>query len=546
MPTDDGRRNNGDALSEYIRRAPSRRRIGVAGGLLVTAVLLVALMVIYVNCRIDVGTGEMAILIRKTGLDVTNGDEIAPSLNHKGVQAVVLKEGRYFQSPFPDGPRTFNPWDWDWDVIPQTDIPAGKLGVLISLTGDEPPYGEFLGAVDAQGKPVRKGIIPEVLNPGRHQINPYLFRVEQHEPVFVDAGFRGVVTNLAGPLPKKPNTLLVETGERGVQKETRSEGTHYVNPYVTRIRKVDCRSQRFNLAENKDMGFPSKDGFWVNLDGRIQFRIQPDKAAEVYVTYNEEANGDAIDEEIIRKIIMPNARSFCRLKGSNKLAREFIDGEQRLEFEQQFRAEMVKACEPLGIEIQEALITHISWPTEIAEPIQKRESARLEEETFQAQIAQQQTEITLAEKKALALQKAALVQIEQAIIRKVTEAKREQEVAVTKSNEKQAVALLRLAAAKDEAAAVVAKAKAKAEVIGYGNKAEAAGWKRAVEAFSGDGTEYARYVLLQKLAGAYQRLMINSADSPLMKVFDTLTEPSTAPVPAAPKLAGPAPAPESR
>ena len=150
--------------------------------------------------------------------------------------------------------------------------------------------------------------------------------MQVHEPVTIEAGFRGVVTNLSGPVPEDPNRLLAKEGQRGVQETLLSDGTHYVNPYVRRVSKVDCRSQRFNLAIKKDMGFPSKDGFWVSLDGRIQFRVNPEKAAEVYVIYNKSENGDAIDEEIIRKVIMPNARSFCRLEGSNKLDKEFIEG----------------------------------------------------------------------------------------------------------------------------------------------------------------------------------------------------------------------------
>lgn len=195
-------------------------------------------MTIYQNCRIDVGTGQMAILTVKTGQDITNADEVAPSFNHKGVQAKFLMEGRYFMNPFAEGPRFFNPYDWD--VIDQTIIPEGKLGILISLVGEDPGYGEFLGAIDSSnanagnqiGTPIRKGIIPEVLTPGRYAINPHLFRLEIGEPVIIEAGFRGVVTNLAGPLPKDPNQLLAQPGERGVQQKTMQEGTLLVNPYV--------------------------------------------------------------------------------------------------------------------------------------------------------------------------------------------------------------------------------------------------------------------------------------------------------------------------
>ena len=494
--------------------------------------LIVLGMVIYHNCRIDVGTGEMAILTAKTGLDITNGDEVAPSLNHKGAQASFLMEGRYFMNPFPEGPRFFNPYDWDWEVIPQTTIPEGKLRILISLVGEDPGYGEFLGAVEKDGKasgtqigtPVRKGIIPNVLIPGRYAINPNLFHLEMGEPVTIEAGYRGVVTNLAGKLPAKPNELLVEPGERGVQRETLKEGTQQVNPYVKRISKVDCRSQRFNLAENKDMGFPSKDGFWVSLDGRIQFRVNPEKAAEVYVIYNEDENGDAIDEEIIRKVIMPNARSFCRLAGSDKLGKDFIEGETRMEFESSFQTEMRAACEPLGIEIQEALITRINPPEQIAEPIQQRENSRLEEQKYQSQITQQEAEKNLAISKAKATQAKELVEIEQEIIKFKTEAEREQQVAETKAKEKLAVATLKLEAAQDEAAAITARGRATADVIGYENKADAAGWKRAVEAFNGNGDEYAQFVLYQKMASAYRRIMVNTADSPIMRMFESVGE----------------------
>lgn len=522
-------------IPRRTRRRPGRRPRRSAGLSVAGVIGLIVLgVVVYHNCRVDVGTGQMAILVRKTGEDVKNGDEIAPSLKHKGVQQVFLTEGRYFTTPWDEGPGFFNPYDWDWEVVDQLTIPPDKMAVLISLAGDDLPYGEFLGETDADRNPVKKGIVPDVLRPGRYPVHPYLFEVELHEPVTIDAGFKGVVTNLAGAFPTDPNQLLVVEGERGVQDRTLNEGTHYMNPYMYRISKVDCRSQRYNLAEAKDMGFPSKDGFWVSLDGRIQFRIDPAKAAEVYVIYNEEDNGDAIDEEIIRKVIMPNARSFCRLEGSNKLGKEFIEGETRMEFEKRFQEAMVTACEPLGIVIQEALITKIFPPEQIATPIQERENARLEEEKYQAEILQQEQERNLAEEQALIKQESALVDIEQEIVKLTTQALREQEVAVTKANEKLAVAELKLEAAKDEAEATVARGEAAADVIGYENEADAAGWKRAVEAFSGNGHAYAQYEMYQKLATAYRRIVVNTADSPMMKMFEQLGDPvvTEPPVPA--------------
>lgn len=489
--------------------------------------VVVSSWLVYAQFRIDVPTGKLAVLIHKSGKDLKNGDEIAPTEEHKGIQRVPLTEGRYFR----------NPIDWDWEIVEQTIIADGEVGVRISLAGDDLPYGDYLAKVDDKGEPLTKGIMPGVMRPGRYPINPYLFKVEKKAPVTIPAGFKGVVTLLAGPIAKDPNQPLVPVGFRGVQEETLDPGTYYVNPYEKRINLVDCRSQRFNLAENKDMGFPSKDGFWVSLDGVIEFRVKPEKAAEVYVLYNEFKNGvppesgefEPIHEEIIRMVIMPNARAFCRLKGSNELGREFITGETRSIFQEHFQTELQDACSPLGIEILQALITRIRPPEKIASPVRDRESSKQDEKKFQQQILQQESEQLLAVDREMVTQKEALVKAQQQVVKLTTEAEQQMEVAVTKAEERKAVAEFKLGATKDEAAAILAKGKAEADVIRFQNEADAAGWKTAVEAFSGDGGKFAQFVLLQKLAPSYRRIMANTADSPIMKFFESFA-PSDSPI----------------
>lgn len=472
----------------------------------------------YTMFLIDVPTRCMAILTKKVGKDLPNDMEIAPTEEYKGVQKDFLLEGRTWR----------NPYVWSWKIIPQEEIPHGKLGVLVSLTGENLGYGQFVAQVDEKAELLRggvisKGIVPTVLREGRYPIHPYLFKLELHDPVVVPPGYRGVVTNLAGPIPDDPNTLLVENDLRGVQTKTLDEGTYYLNPYLNRVSLVDCRSQRFNLSENQDMGFPSKDGFWVSLDGIVEFRVEPERASEVFVTYNDESNDSAstqaIDEEIIRKVIMPIARSFCRVEGSKKSGRDFISGETRLEFQRAFEAAMRTECEPLGIDVLQALITNIRPPQQIAQPVRDRELAKQKEKQYQQQILQQKSEEKLAMEQQLVKRKQELIKAEQEVVKTVTQAEREQEVAITKANEGLEVAKLRLKASKDEAEAIVERGKAEAQVVEFNNKAEAAGWKKSVEAFSGDGGEFARYTMYQKLAGAYQKMMINTANSPIMDIF---------------------------
>jgi regulator of protease activity HflC (stomatin/prohibitin superfamily) len=505
-------------------------RIAVLGSLILFSLWFVAWMV-YSSFRIEVPTFRMAVLTKKIGKDITNQDEVAPDDTYKGMQRDVLTEGRYFRNPFV----------WEWRVMDQAEIESGKLGVLVSLTGDDLPYGEFLAQTDPTTKMPSKGIMPDVLRPGRYAINPNLFALEIHAPVTIPAGYKGIVTNLAGPMPKEKNQLLVQPGERGVQPEALDPGSYYLNPYSQKVAMVDCRSQRFNLAEDKDMGFPSKDGFWVTLDGVIEFRINPSRVANVYVTYNEDSNGEKVDEEIISKIIMPNARSFCRLQGSNEVGREFISGKTRSIFQDNFQNSLRTACEPLGIEIIQAVITRINPPQQIADPVRQREIAKQQEKQYTEQIQQQLAEQRLRVEGELVKQRQALVKSDQQVVTMTTEAMREQEVALTEARQRKSVAEFALKAAEDRVAAILARGKAEADVIQFGNEAEAAGWRNAVAAFDGDGNAYAQYVMFDKLASAYRQIMINTADSPLMKIFQFAADSSSRPAEVTPATTSPVP-----
>lgn len=499
----------------------SIRKIGgviVAVGIVL---LTLAAYFVYTKFRIDVPQGHIAVLTKKTGKDLNNDQVVAPDKTYKGLQQEVLAEGRYF----------YNPWHWSWSVYPMVEVPAGKLGVRVRLYGENLPYAHFLATKETQ-----KGIVEDVLRPGRYAINAQIKGQEQlrskqdfaeivelYDPINVVAGYRGVVTNLAGPMPEDPNEIIVEKGYRGVQKETLDAGTYYLNPYCFRVNLIDCRSQRFNLAEDNDMGFPSKDGFWVSLDGIVEFRVKPEMAPEIYVIYNEiqnDSESDAsIHQEVIDKVVMPNARSFCRLRGSNKKGRDFIGGETRTAFQKDFADAMHGACDKEGIEIVQALITKISPPQAIAGPVRDAEIARQKLNQYKEQVKQQQAEAKLAIENALVLQKKALVTADQKVIEQVTLAEQEQKVAVTKAEQEKAVAERDLAAAQDQAAAKLARKKAEASIIEFANEAEAAGWRKAIEALGGDGDSYARFVLYQRLAPAYRQIMTNTADSPLMDIF---------------------------
>ena len=301
----------------------------------------------------------------------------------------------------------------------------------------------------------------------------------------VPAGFRGVVTNLAGQPPRDPNVFLVAAGERGVQAETYEPGTRYLNPYETRGEGlVDCRSKRFNLAQGSDMDFLSSDGFPITLDGVIEFRVLPDKVADVFVKYNESANGDAIDEEIIAKIITPESRALCRIGGSKLSGGQFISGEEREKFQRDLVTHLTDNCKKQGIEVLAVAITSIQPPEEIATPVRAREVAKQELAQYTQEKIQQLSESQLKVEQVLSDQKKQLVEAEQGVVEKTTKAEQEQQVAVTLAMQKFKVAETHLEAAKDKASAITAKAQAEADVIRYNNAAEVAGLAARVGATS--------------------------------------------------------------
>jgi regulator of protease activity HflC (stomatin/prohibitin superfamily) len=498
-------------------------RYGLPGILLLVAACVAVVMVMYNSFKIEVGTGEQAVLVRLTGLDLEPDMELAPppkgGVYYKGVQAGgpnngVLTEGRYF----------YNPYVWNWEIMPQFVVPQGKIGIRIALVGEDLPAGHALA------EPGQKGIIRgQALKPGRYPYNPYAETIETHDPITVPAGYRGVLTLLAGREPKDPNVFLVEDGERGVQTQTLEPGTYFLNPYEKLVSLIDCRSQRFNLGdETGGTEFLSSDGFPVSLDGAVEFRVLPERAAEVFVKYNEEHEGLGIKDQIIAKIITPESRSICRIGGSKLTGGQFISGTNREVFQRELIKSLTENCKKQGVEILAVAITSILPPEEIAGPVRQREVAKQELSQFVQERLQQVSEAQLKVQQILADQKRLLVEAEQLVVQKTTKAEEEQQVAVTLAEQKFAVSKTELEATVDQAAAIRAKAEADAEVIRFNNKAELAGLAARVQAFGGDGAALAQNILVGKLAPAFRSILSNT-EGPLMDLFGQFTTPTDSP-----------------
>ncbi|MDZ4198039.1 MAG: SPFH domain-containing protein, partial [Kiritimatiellia bacterium] len=239
-------------------------------------------------CRIEPGSGQIAILIRKTGTDLPSGRILAQAPGEKGIQLDVLAEGRHFR----------NPYTWGWEIHPILDIPAGKLAVQTRLFGEALPHGQILAGDGT------KGIVGDVLRPGKHRINPYAYSVQIFDAITIRPGHVGVVTSLVGddaldgnPAMESRNQFLVAPDQKGVVPETLDPGSYYLNPYRVNVVEVNLQSQRFEMSGDDAISFLTLDGFTVVVEGTVEYALNRDSAA--LLTHRV---GDM--EDIIKKVVL--------------------------------------------------------------------------------------------------------------------------------------------------------------------------------------------------------------------------------------------------
>ncbi len=373
-------------------------------------------------CRFYVPPDHLAVIVAKTGTPLAPGQILARP-GQKGVQEDVLGEGRHFRNPFL----------YAWEVLPVTVIPPGKIGIVTAKVGDDLPPGEFLAA------PGQKGIWRQVLGPGKYRLNPQGYRIDVVDAISIPVGFVGVVTSLSGEQPAagafaarnqkgvrqdilqpglyyvNPKEFTVDVLEVGVNQvsllgekgseviakrqiatqtraadelqrnvllEQREKRAGYLEQSQTMAaglrRKTAAPSSKAEakpaparaadapqtFALNQFVEFPSKDGFTISLDMTVEFELLPESIAAVFRAY-----GDL--PAVVDKIILPQILSVSRLKGSAYGARDFIVGEGREKFQTDLTAALAQTLKDKQIVIHNALIRHVGVPMQILDPIQQ-------------------------------------------------------------------------------------------------------------------------------------------------------------------------------
>ncbi len=472
------------------------------GAFSIFVLLIFIPLFIWFGCRIEPGPDEIAVLIKKTGQDLPSGCIMALDTKQKGIQLDVLSEGRWFK----------NPYTWDWKIHNITDIPAGKLAVLTRLYGNDLPLGRIIAENGT------KGIMPDVLSPGKYRINPYAFDVALFDAITIKPGHVGVIVSLVGndvlnsdPAPEKKNTFLTEPDMKGVMTNVLDPGTYYLNPYMVKVVEVNLQSQRFEMSGKDIITFLTLDGFTVDVEGTIEFALTRENSS--LLTHRV---GDM--DDIIKKLILPRARGFSRIEGSKHPAIDFIVGETRQKFQNDLELHLREKCKDWGLDVKSVLIRKISVPDQIASISRDREMAVQEAKKYDQQIEQAKSQAELVKQEMLAEQNKERVQADTARILAVINAQQEQEVKLIAARKDLEVEKVKYDAAAFQADATILTAEGQRDAIRAQNTAEASVLTDQVKAF-GTGMNLARYLFYQRIGPRINSILSSDDQQGLGTIF---------------------------
>ncbi len=470
--------------------------------------------------RVEVEPDTFLVVTNRWGQELPDGELVAPDETYKGIQRRVLPEGRHF----------LNPLFYTYERHPLVKVQEKYCAVLIRKSGVElsaarKANNEFLarGAVDLEAakEPGERGIVEQVLGPGKYRFNPHVYDSEIVPAVEIESQQVGVKVLMWGKEPSQDGSSLyvVADGERGVQSSIVPSGTHYINPYVVRIIPVDVRA---HTVVFDDIAFPSKDGFAIEPRLQVRFKVVPEKAPELFARLAEDGvlhqKDDTLEDQlknpILQKVILPLIRGYMRVEGSKHDAREYISKPKedavagmnfvnpRERLQEELMAKVKPQCEELGIIIEYIAVgeTHMNQTLdELASQIRDREQARIARKTNEQKVAQFVQEQELKSTEALSEQRKKVIDANISLERAKIDAERMINSTKAQETAELEAAKARLAGAKLRAEAILTTGKAEAAVVMAGNEAEVAALETAVKGF-GTAEAFADYQVLTKVS----------------------------------------------
>ena len=191
--------------------------------------------------------------------------------------------------------------------------------------------------------------------------------------------------------------VIVDAGETGVyslfgkvKDEELSSGFHLVIP-LAKVTIMSIRTEEYTMSiaqgEGKKYGADAitsltKEGLSVDLDMTVLYRLQEDKASDVYKEL-----GLQYDEKIIRPAIRTSIRDVIA-----QYEAKDIYSEKRQEAAQKILESLGVSIGPRGITVEDVLLRNVALPANLAQAIQDKLQAEQEAEKYDFILAKERKE----------------------------------------------------------------------------------------------------------------------------------------------------------
>lgn len=163
------------------------------------------------------------------------------------------------------------------------------------------------------------------------------------------------------------STTSIPTGNVGVLTlfgrvtgETLPEGIHLVNPLKS-VQKLSVQTQSVKESAN----VPSNEGLILALDTSLLFRLNKDKAAEVY---------QKVGADYAEKIVEPTLRAAIRASTSAHTANALYTNAREL-VQQQIQDELTSQLAPRGVIVENVLLRDVQLPAMLKGSIEAKQQA---------------------------------------------------------------------------------------------------------------------------------------------------------------------------
>ena len=141
-------------------------------------------------------------------------------------------------------------------------------------------------------------------------------------------------------------------------------GLHIIIPMIQQVEKMSVRTQSYDLRGANSINALSKDGLTINVELTVLYKIDPAKAAEIFVEY-----GLNYEDKIIKPVIRSAVRDVIAMLDSSQVYQE------RDVIQRKLMESVSKELAKRYILVDEILIRDIKLPKQVVEAIEQKRRA---------------------------------------------------------------------------------------------------------------------------------------------------------------------------